>query len=60
MSVLMLTLFGCHEGADRSHRVNRNKNCDRNEGNVKVLWSGTNWWQNGTWVDELIMHFKHT
>ena len=57
--VLVFTLLGCHQGADGSHRVNRNQNCDKNEGNVEVLWSETNWWQNGSWVDEFIKHFKH-
>ena len=60
VSVLMFTLFGCHEGADGSHLLNRNKKCDKNEGSVEVMWSGTNWWQNGSWVDELMEHFKHT
>ena len=39
VSVLMFTLFGCHQGANGSHRVNRNQNCDKNERNVEVLWS---------------------
>ena len=56
----MFTFFVCHKGADGSHRVNTNQNCNKNEGNVEVIWSGTNFWQNASWVDKLMKHFKHT